>query len=67
MECVIAFVKFSGENAARTRDPVVSALVDKCFGSTRAGTRNQAIELALKYVEVGNGGAGVVVRNRYQS
>jgi cytoskeleton-associated protein 5 len=41
--------------------------VDKCFGSTRAGTRSQAIELALQYVEVNNGGAGVVVRIRYQS
>lgn len=60
VECIIAFVKFAGENAARTRDPVVSALVDKCFGSTRAGTRNQAIELALQYVEVDNSGAGVV-------
>ena len=67
VECIIAFVKFAGENAARTRDPIVSALVDKCLGSTRAGTRNQAIELALQYVEVDNGGAGVVVRNRYQS
>ena len=63
VECVIAFVKFAGENAARTRDSVVSALVDKCFGSTRAGTRNQAIELALQYVEVDNGGVGVVVRD----
>ncbi|KAH9180770.1 armadillo-type protein [Lactarius sanguifluus] len=60
VECVVAFVKFAGENAARTRDAVVPALVDKCFGSTRAGTKNQAIELALRYVEVENGGAGVV-------
>ncbi|KAF8268872.1 ARM repeat-containing protein [Lactarius quietus] len=60
VECVVAFVKFAGENAARTRDAVVPALVDKCFGSTRAGTKNQAIELALQYVEVENGGAGVV-------
>ncbi|KAI9459480.1 armadillo-type protein [Lactarius psammicola] len=60
VECVVAFVKFAGENAARTRDAVVPALVDKCFGSTRAGTKNQAIELALQYVEVDNSGAGVV-------
>ncbi|KAI0006226.1 ARM repeat-containing protein [Russula compacta] len=60
VECVIAFVKFAGENAAKTRDAVIPALVDKCFGSTRAGTRNQAIELALQYVEVDNGGASVV-------
>jgi cytoskeleton-associated protein 5 len=67
IECIIAFVKFAGENAARTRDAVVPALVDKCFGSTRAGTRNYAIELALQYVEVGNSGAGVVVRGYCQS
>jgi len=63
VECVVAFVKFAGENAARTRDSVVPALVDKCFGSTRAGTKTQAIELALQYVEVDNGGTGVVVRD----
>lgn len=63
VECIVALVKFAGENAAKTRDTVVPALVDKCLGSTRAGTRNQAIELILQYVEVENGGAGVVVRN----
>ncbi|THH06772.1 hypothetical protein EW145_g3859 [Phellinidium pouzarii] len=60
VESVVAFVKFAGESAARTREVVVPALVDKCFGSSRAGTRNQAIELVLQYVEVENGGAGVV-------
>ena len=62
VECVVAFVKFAGENAARTREAVVPALVDKCFGSTRAGTKAQATELVLQYVEVENTGAGVVVR-----
>ncbi|KAI0082692.1 ARM repeat-containing protein [Panus rudis PR-1116 ss-1] len=60
LECLVAFVKFSGENAAKTREVVVPALVDKCFGSTRAGTKNHAIELVLQYVEVENGGVGVV-------
>ncbi|KZT68984.1 microtubule associated protein [Daedalea quercina L-15889] len=60
VECVVTFVKFAGENAARTREVVVPALVDKCFGSARAGTKAQATELALQYVEVENGGAGVV-------
>ncbi|KAH9951330.1 ARM repeat-containing protein [Amylocystis lapponica] len=60
VECVIAFVKFAGENAARTREAVVPALVDKCFGSSRAGTKAQSLELVLHYVEVENGGAGVV-------
>ncbi|KAJ7063272.1 microtubule associated protein [Mycena amicta] len=60
VECLVALVKYSGETAAKTRDAVVPALVDKCFGSTRAGTKNQAIELVLQYVEVENGGAAVV-------
>jgi len=63
VECIVALVKFAGENAAKTRDTVVPALVDKCLGSTRAGTRNHAVELILQYVEVENGGAGVVVCN----
>ncbi len=61
LECLVAFVKFAGENAARTREVVVPALVDKCFGSARAGTRAQAIELTLQYVEVENSATGVVV------
>lgn len=61
VECLVALVKFAGENAARTREVVVPSLVDKCFGSSRAGTKSQAIELALQYVEVDNGGARVVV------
>lgn len=62
VECLVALVKFAGETAAKTRDGIVPALVDKCLGSTRAGTKNQAIELILQYVEVENGGVGVVVR-----
>jgi cytoskeleton-associated protein 5 len=62
VECIVALVKYAGENAARTREVVVPALVDKCLGSTRAGTKNSAIELILQYVEVENGGAGVTVR-----
>lgn len=61
LECLVALVKYSGETSAKTRETVVPALVDKCFGSARAGTKNNAVELALQYVEVENGGAGVVV------
>jgi cytoskeleton-associated protein 5 len=61
VECLVTLVKYAGESAAKTRDTVVPALVDKCFGSTRAGTKTQAIELALQYVEVENNGTGVVV------
>ncbi|KAF5380845.1 hypothetical protein D9615_003925 [Tricholomella constricta] len=60
VECLVAFVKFAGETAAKTREAVVPALVDKCFGSSRAGTKTQAVELTLQYAEVENGGAGVV-------
>lgn len=62
VECLATLVKYAGETAAKTRDVIVPALVEKCFGSTRAGTKTQAVELALQYVEVENGGAGVVVR-----
>jgi cytoskeleton-associated protein 5 len=61
VECVVNLVKFAGEYTARTREVVAPALVEKCLGSTRAGTRNQAIGLLLQYVEVENSGAGVVV------
>ena len=61
VECIVALVKFAGETAVKTRDAIVPALLDKCLGSTRAGTRNQAIEAILQYVEVENSGVGVVV------
>ncbi|KAF8582676.1 microtubule associated protein [Ramaria rubella] len=60
VESLVAFVKFAGESAARTRELLLPALVDKCLGSTRAGTRSAAVELVLQYVEMENGGAGVV-------
>ncbi|KAF9053641.1 ARM repeat-containing protein, partial [Hymenopellis radicata] len=60
LECIVAFVKFAGETAARTREVVMPALVDKCYGSSRAGTKAQAVELALQFTEIENSGAGVV-------
>ncbi|KAF8636528.1 hypothetical protein AX17_003341 [Amanita inopinata Kibby_2008] len=60
VECVVALVKYAGEAAAKTREAVIPALVDKCFGSSRAATKSQAIELALQYAEVENNAAGVV-------
>jgi cytoskeleton-associated protein 5 len=62
LEVILALVEFAGENASRTRDAVVPALVDKCYGSTRAGTKAKAIELTLRYVEIDNGGEAIVVR-----
>ncbi|KXN82086.1 Cytoskeleton-associated protein 5 [Leucoagaricus sp. SymC.cos] len=60
VECLVSLVKFAGESTAKTREAVVPALVDKCLGSTRAGTKNNALELILQYVEVENAGTGVV-------
>ncbi|KAI6109163.1 microtubule associated protein [Pisolithus croceorrhizus] len=60
VECLVALVKYAGGTAAKTRDTVVPALVDKCLGSARVGTKNQAIELILQYVEVENTAAGVI-------
>jgi cytoskeleton-associated protein 5 len=62
VECLVALVKYAGETAAKTREGILPALVDKCLGSTRVGTKHQAIELVLQYVEVENGGTAVVVR-----
>lgn len=62
VECLVALVKFAGENAARTREEVMPAVVDKCLGSTRAGTKNNAIELVLQYVEMENSADGCIVR-----
>ncbi|CAE6427811.1 unnamed protein product [Rhizoctonia solani] len=60
LEAILALVEFAGESAARTRDAVIPALVDKCYGSARAGTKTKAIELTLRYVEIDNGGEAVV-------
>lgn len=38
------------------------AIVDKCFGSSRQGTKQKGIALALEYIEVENSGEGVLVR-----
>ncbi|KAF8326346.1 armadillo-type protein [Cantharellus anzutake] len=60
VEAVRNFIQYSGEYGARTRDSVIPALVDKCFGSTRAGTKAKAIEIALEYVAAENTGEGVL-------
>ena len=40
LECLVSFVKFIGEDIARTREVVVPALVNKCSNSACAGARN---------------------------
>lgn len=37
------------------------AVVEKCLGSTRAGTKGHALELALQYTEAAGSAEGVVV------
>ncbi|KIO34814.1 hypothetical protein M407DRAFT_63913 [Tulasnella calospora MUT 4182] len=64
VEAICALVQYSGENSAKTRETVVPALVDKCLGSARAGTKAKAIELILKYIEVENGGEAVIWKER---
>jgi len=61
VETVVQFVRYAGENASGTRESVLPSVVDKCFGSTRSGTKAHALELVLQYVEVCNGGAAVLV------
>lgn len=47
-----------------SREVVMPAVVDKCMGSSRQSTKQKAIALAVDYVEVENGGDGVIVSER---
>ncbi|GAA6034227.1 hypothetical protein JCM8097_003793 [Rhodosporidiobolus ruineniae] len=61
VEAACKVVEFGGKAFARSRSEVVPSLVEKCLGSTRAGTRTKGIELCLLYVEVEEDqGEGVV-------
>ncbi|GAA5910305.1 hypothetical protein JCM6882_003246 [Rhodosporidiobolus microsporus] len=61
VEAACKVVEFGGKGFARSRSDVVPSVVEKCLGSTRAGTRTKAIELCLLYVEVEEDkGEGVV-------
>ncbi|KAK0556534.1 hypothetical protein OC846_001101 [Tilletia horrida] len=51
-EAVRAFVEFGGAAAGKTREVVLPALVDKCYGSARAGTKKAAIDCTLHYIEM---------------
>ncbi|PWN17789.1 ARM repeat-containing protein [Microstroma glucosiphilum] len=48
---VVEFVKYGGKAAGSTREAVFPAVTEKCLGSTRAGTKKAALELALLYAE----------------
>lgn len=45
-------IEYGGQaSAVKTADSIVPALVDKCLGSARAGTRSKAVELCVLFVE----------------
>ncbi|WWC63568.1 uncharacterized protein I303_106172 [Kwoniella dejecticola CBS 10117] len=60
IEAVLAIVQYSGETSAKTRSDVVPAIVDKALGSARAGTKKKGMDLCAMFVEVENGGEGVM-------
>ncbi|KAI7849124.1 armadillo-type protein [Circinella umbellata] len=39
-------------NASSTRETVVPAIVEKCLGATKAGTKQKAIDILLLYAEI---------------
>ncbi|ORX94275.1 ARM repeat-containing protein [Basidiobolus meristosporus CBS 931.73] len=51
LTAVTAYVE-NAPTPTRTRESVVPGVVEKCFGSTRAGTKAKAVELLLLYIEV---------------
>ncbi|ORY77349.1 armadillo-type protein, partial [Protomyces lactucae-debilis] len=53
---VLAYLTYGPMHSTlKTRAQVIPALVEKCLGSTRAGTRQKAIETVLMYVELDSG------------
>ncbi|KAL1407788.1 hypothetical protein Q8F55_007223 [Vanrija albida] len=60
VEAVLAIVTNSGETSAKLRPEVVPALVEKVLGNSRAGTKKKGSDLCAMFVEVENGGEGVV-------
>lgn len=60
LEAIGSLIANSGENAAKTREAVMPAVVEKGFLSVRAGTKQKAIEVAMLYVEVESGPAVIV-------
>lgn len=60
IEAVLAIVQYSGESSARLRPEVVPAIVEKALGSARAGTKKKGMDLCAMFVEIENGGEGVM-------
>ncbi|ORY29668.1 armadillo-type protein [Naematelia encephala] len=60
IEAVLALLQYSGESSSRTRSDVVPGIVEKALGAARAGTKRKGMDLCAMYVEVENGGEGVM-------
>ena len=62
IEAATAFIEFGGNKAALSaREAFTSAIIDKnVFGSSRAGTKKNAIELCLMLVECEDSADGVL-------
>ncbi|KAK4053177.1 hypothetical protein OIV83_001912 [Microbotryomycetes sp. JL201] len=52
VDAASTMVQYAGRQLARSiRPEVLPSVIEKCLGSTRAGTKNKAIELCLQLVE----------------
>ncbi len=49
----------------RTRTDVIPGIVEKALGNSRAGTKKKGGELCAMYMEVENGGEGLIVSTSF--
>lgn len=52
LEAVKAFLQYGGKAAGATRETVMPAVVDKCFGAARGGTKKAALDIVELYAEM---------------
>lgn len=53
---LLAYLEFaSTSHALRLRGSAIAAIVEKCLGSTRAGTKAKSVDVCLMYVELDTG------------
>lgn len=51
--CLCAFLKYAGRDACiRTRGHTITPIVEKCLSSSRAATKQNAVEALLLYIEL---------------
>lgn len=51
LDAVKAFLHFGGKAAGQTRETVMPAVVEKCFGAARMGTKKAALEIVELFAE----------------